>query len=152
MFPFKSYLILINLKFPLSVVLIAIFKPFDNLLPLITFYLPIISLLIYSNWIFIIFCLPIFSPSPTFFSSLPIISLYIYSNWLFIIFCLPLFSLSLRRFYPFQLFLSSNSYFHKNSRYASQFVSYFNFFPSMIIFICRDLVNSTMKETLMTLI
>jgi hypothetical protein len=43
MFPFKSYLFLINLKFPLSVVLIAIFKQSDNLLPLILFIMLVLE-------------------------------------------------------------------------------------------------------------
>ncbi len=46
MFPFKSYLFLINLKFPLSVVLIAIFKQPDNLLPLIPFIMLVLEQII----------------------------------------------------------------------------------------------------------
>ena len=128
-------------------VLIAIFKRSDNVLPLITLCFPIIFFHIYSNWLIIIFCLPLFFLSP-FFLSLTNISHHIYSNWLFIIFCLPLFFLSPTFLSPcFQLFLSSNSYLHKNSRQnmPPNFFSYFNSFPSMIILICRVLVNSTMN-------
>jgi hypothetical protein len=124
------------------VVLITIFKPFDNLLPLITFYLPIISLLIYSNSIFIIFCLTIFSLFSNYFSP------HLFQLIIYYFLPSPLFSLSNVSFPLLPIISLLKLLFPKQfmPKYASQCFSYFNSFPSMIILICRDFVNSTMNN------